>query len=342
MNTSTNTTQKTSSGTIYAPAADPYQQPALATLIPQGLGWLSLTILTILLLACSVVGLNTTELLFQKQFFGNTESFTRTLTAVRDCLDLRSTGSLAHWASQMFLIAAAAVAWSIRGMRQHRRDDYKGRFRAWGWFACLLLFTSLSSQVPIGKVLAASIIDCTGVSFGPQGFGWWLALCTLFITSNALWAFLPLQHRFGVALCFSISVVLWLGSASCTWILATQQAGDSIIISGNAMWVLATAMMLITMLTAAQNVIREVRGEGLNTPPSKAIPAHTSHNEHASTEASLSVSNKNIDDEGIFVESTDDQTEFINGSEPIKPQSRRLTKAEKKRMKRQARLQKAG
>ena len=332
LNPSPHENENPSPGAVYAPAADPHQQPALATIMPQGIGWLSITILVILTMACSVIGLSTAELVLQKQFLGNTETFNRTLAAVRDCLDLRSTGSLAHWISNVFLISAAAVAWSIRGMRQHRRDDYKGRFRAWGWFACLLFMTSLSSNVPIGTVFATFIIDCTGISFGPEGFGWWLVTCTFSIASIALWAFLPLQRRVGVGIWFTSSVILWLTSAACTWILAARQAGDQILITGSAAWVLTTAMILITMLTAAQTVIREVRGEG----------AHTSHNSHTISGSSYQVSNENVDDEATFVETAEEKTEFIDGSEPIKPRSRRLTKAEKKRMKRRARLQKAG
>jgi hypothetical protein len=58
------------------------------------------------------------------------------------------------------LAIAATVALVVRAMRRHRRDDYRGRYRAWGWLAGLLVgATSLATHAEVLDLLLASYRD---------------------------------------------------------------------------------------------------------------------------------------------------------------------------------------
>lgn len=329
-------------GADYAPAAAPERQPALAAFLPTGIGGLAGVTAGILTIAAMITGPSLAEMVLARPLFTDGGRFARTLAAFRGCFDLTAPGGLAAWTSQILLLAAALVAWAVRGMRRHRRDDYNGRFRAWGWMAAMLVIGSLTAVVPLGACLAAFMVDATGVSFGPGGLGWWNAVATVAVGAVSLWAVLPLHERLGTSLWLGASAVLWATSLVCTWIAATGAGSLGVTLVGQAAWTFATATALVAMLAAARSVIREIRGE--------AVPAARRPKKQAPSKPVVEDAAE-ADDEGeepdvaeepvVFVESSD-SAEFTDGSDEELPTGRKLTKAERKRLKRMARLQQAG
>jgi hypothetical protein len=329
-------------GADYAPAAAPERQPALATILPTGLGGLAIAAVGILFVAATVIGPSLAEIALGQPLVAPDGRFSRTLAAVQNCLDLKSPGSLAVWAGQMLLVTAALTAWSVRGMRRHRRDDYNGRFRAWGWMASLLVIASLATRVPLRGLVASVIADATGLTFGPEGLGWWIALATVALTAVSLWAVLPLHDRTGTALWLGTSAILWAISLGCTWIAATGAGSTRIVVAGQAAWILAASTTLIAMLTAARSVIREIRGEATAAAPRRVQKPAKSTIVAADPPESAPESDDRTDEEDpvVFVESSE-SADFTDGSEESAA-GRKLTKAERKRLKRMARLQQAG
>jgi hypothetical protein len=72
-------------------------------------------------------------------------------------LDAGQRGSLAAWYSSALLAAAAALAIVVFGIRAHRVDDYRGRYRVWLWTAAALVWLSLDA--------ATGIHDSLGLGF---------------------------------------------------------------------------------------------------------------------------------------------------------------------------------
>lgn len=329
-------------GADYAPAAAPERQAALATILPTGIGGLAVAVVGILFVVATVTGPSLAEIALGRPLITPGGRFARSLTAVQGCLDINASGNIAVWAGQMLLVAAALVAWAVRGMRRHRRDDYNGRFRAWGWMAALLLIASLATRVPLGGLVASFMADATGVAFGPSGLGWWIILTVAALATVSLWAALPLHERTGTALWLGSSAILWAISLGCAWAGASGAGSMRIAVAGQAAWILAAATALIAMLTAARSVIREIRGEAapavarrekkpVTSRPVVAGPSDADSESDEPAEASEPV---------VFVESSE-STDFTDGSE--EPDAgRKLTKAERKRLKRMARLQQAG
>ncbi len=329
-------------GADYAPAAAPERQPALAAFLPTGIGGLAGVTAGILTIAAMMTGPGLAEMVLGRPLFTDGGRFARTLAALRGCFDLTAPGSLAAWTSQILLLAAALVAWAVRGMRRHRRDDYNGRFRAWGWMAAMLVIGSLTAVAPLGTCLAAFIVDASGVSFGPGGLGWWIAVATIAVGAVSLWAVLPLHERLGTALWLGTSAILWATSLGCTWIAATSAGSLGITLVGQAAWTFATATALVAMLAAARSVIREIRGEAVSAArrpkkqaPSKPLVEDAAEADDESEEPGFA------EEPVVFVESSD-SADFTDGSEEDLPTGRKLTKAERKRLKRMARLQQAG
>jgi hypothetical protein len=325
----------------YAAEALPERQPAIATLLPTGRGGLALAAAAILtvLAGSLLVGGYQPAIDAVGRLCG--ERFARSVAALRSCFDPRSMLSLAGWLSQILLVVAAAVALVVRLMRRHRRDDYRGRYRAWGWLAAIFIGASFAAQVPLARLVGLLVVEATGIPFGPDGFGWWVAAMSLLCGGVALWAVLPLHERLATAVWLSAGLLSWTMAAACGWIGAGR---GSLAAATQAAWVLGSGFMAIAMLAAARSVIREVRGEaGRSSRPRAAAPAVGRQAERAVDEAPVAEPDAWHEYEGSAAGAGDDEGEtsytdgFTDGSDEDRP-TRHLSKAERKRLKKLARL----
>lgn len=323
----------------YSPEALPERQPAIATLLPTGLGGLALAAAAIAVVLGAALAVGGHEPLLAAAGRAAGPRFARTMAAVRDCFDPRSALSLAGWLAHLLLFAAAAVALVVRFMRRHRRDDYRGRYRAWGWLAGLLVMASLAAQVPVGRVVGGFVAEATGVMLGPQGCGWWLILSGTLLGAVSLWAVLPLHERLATALWLAAGLTAWAASAACAWL---GDGRDLLTIVMHATWAAGSGLVALAVLAAARSVIREVRGEAGRDAkprrqteparpqqPARAAAANPWPTDHAGGEAA-----DEADDVGYTA------AEYTDGSDDDRS-LRHLSKAERKRLRKLARLNRA-
>jgi len=309
----------------YDPEAHPERQRGPATLLPTGIGRLALAIAAILVPLAAALAAAAAEHLFGRQVFAGGGRFARTLAAAGAVLDAASVAALPMWLGQMFLVAAAGVALIVRLMRRHRRDDYKGRFRAWGWMAALLLVTACAGAVPLGRLFGAAMADATGIAFGPGGSGWWIGLATLAFAAVSLWAVLPLHERVGTAVWLTLALVAFGASATAGWLADGRQ---SVVAAGLAAWSLGGALALVALLVAARSVIREVRGEcgrPARTKPAREKPAAAVRDTAERGESQVAEP----------VAADDGDTVYTDGSDH---DERHMSKAERKRLRKLARM----
>jgi len=336
----------------YAPEALPERQPSLATLIPTSLGGFMLVAAGLLALLAAAVGPNLWEAFSGTPIFRlDAARFRGTLAVIRRCLDLHSLLSLGGWLAQGCLVAATATALSVRLMRRHRRDDYQGRFRAWGWLAGLFTLTAFAGQVPLGTLFATFVSEATGIRLGPDGMGWWVAMSGLLFSSVALWAILPLHERAATAIWLTLCLGAWAGAAAAGWIAAGESspARELHEAVGNACWIGGGVLAAIAMLAAARSVLREVRG--------LSSPAATSRRSAAAESPRTAVPTATAADSGdgqprgpagdAGEDERRDQPVFIDADEgsdaddDAGQSGRHLSKAERKRLKKLARMGRA-
>ena len=168
-------------------------------------------------------------------------------------------------------------------------------------------------------------------------------MATVALGAVSLWAVLPLHERLGTSLWLGTSAVLWAITLGCTWVAATGTGSLRIALVGQAAWTFAAATVLVAMLAAARSVIREIRGEAATAvarrPKKSALSKPVAEDgAEADDESDDGVA---AEEPMVFVESSD-SAEFTDGSEEDLSAGRKLTKAERKRLKRMARLQQAG
>lgn len=331
----------------YAPEALPERQPAIATLLPTGLGSFSLVAATILTLVGLAIGVGAYEPLQREAGRAVGDRFAPTLAAVGTCVDARSGATLAGWISQILLVGSGVVALVVRLMRRHRRDDYRGRYRAWGWLAGLFCIASCGSHMPLGSLLGTLVADTTGIPLGPQGYGWWVVLSTTLLGVVSLWAVLPLHERSATAIWLALGLAAWGASACCVWI---GNGRETVAIAANATWAVGSGLVAVAMLAAARSVIREVRGECRNrvspakpeqsektsgklfacaTPPQASQPASGWQEEEFAQETDDKAGESHESSVPSYTESADSEDDR---------ETRYLSKAERKRMKKLARI----
>ena len=315
----------------YAAEAHPERQRGPAVLLPTGIGGLGMAALAILgpVLGAAVVG--AWETVTGRVPLVPAGRFARSLAALVACCDPVSLASLQGWLAQSWLLAAAAVALVVRLMRRHRLDDYRGRHRAWGWMAVMLVVTALAGAVPVGPLVAAALVDSTGIVLGPDGIGWWIAIATTAWVTVALWAVLPLRERAGTACWLVLALAAW-GGAAVAEVLAAGRL--SWIVGGRAAWAVGAALAAVAMLAAARSVIREVRGQvtvGRSAPSARKTQTEAADREGDDDEVRFDAV---TDSAAADTEDDDAAAAYVDGSES---EHRHLSKAERKRLKRLAR-----
>ncbi|MFM7108763.1 MAG: hypothetical protein ACKOZU_09240 [Planctomycetaceae bacterium] len=316
----------------YAADAHPERQRGPAVLLPTGIGGVTLAALTILAPVLGAAAVGAWETVAGRPLIVPAGRFARSLEALAACCDPRSLASLQGWLAQAWLLMAAAVALVVRLMRRHRLDDYRGRYRAWGWMAMLLVLTALAGAVPVGRLAGAMLVDATGIALGPDGIGWWITIAAAAWLAVGLWAVLPLRERAGTACWLGLALAAWGGAAAAEWLAAGR---DAWIVGGRAAWALGASLAAVALLVAARSVIREVRGQV--APRTAATPAR--NGEPAAPGAAdedVEVRFDPVTDSAAAESDEDDDSPaFVDGSEP---EHRHLSKAERKRLKKLARM----
>jgi hypothetical protein len=88
-------------------------------------------------------------------------------------LDVAQDASLATWLAAAWLGCAASLALVIYTMRRHRLDDYRGRYRMWLYAVPILLWLSLEQTAALGATLQAALHVWTGWSLLDAAAPYW-------------------------------------------------------------------------------------------------------------------------------------------------------------------------
>lgn len=156
----------------YAPGAKLVQQRRLIDLLPNtwlaaGL-WLAAGVFAIAALAAGQIWLPAIA--------------SRISAAAAVSLDVESRGSLASWLASLWLLAAAIISFQIYSIRRHKLDDYRGRYRWWLLGAAAWFVMSIDATSGIHELFAAIMVHFTGYAGAGGGRIWWLGGSALVLT----------------------------------------------------------------------------------------------------------------------------------------------------------------
>ena len=280
------------------------------------------------------------------EFMPDGGKYSLSVDILRGGFGLQGQANLAGWLTQTFLLLATGVALILRSLQRNRCDTKKPGFRLWGALAIVLASTSLATTLPIGPAVAAALLQSTNTPFGPQGLGWWASVGSLCICISVLATFLKLRERLASFLALTPGLLLWCASTACVWFSVSD---PRLLLLANATWLAGSGCILFAMLLAVRSSLREIDGfckQKKGPAPKKKTRLITSAARPSSPNDTRPIATTAIDFEEVPNHGTASQpptqaetaieNEF-GSSDHEPPLQRRLSKSERRRLRKLAR-----
>jgi hypothetical protein len=249
------------------------------------------------------------------------------------------------WTTAMAMLVIAMLAKLTFSLRRHRVDDYAGRYRVWKWIGWGALAMSVNAVAPVHELLAKTAVTATGWSLTAAGAEWWLAPLALV----GGWIFVRLLLEIGEsrsALAFTlIGAGCYLAAAVGVLGFAPASLGPWGAALTNALPLVGATFALAGMMVFARYVVLDVQGlidhaprpvaekpakpEKTEAKPSTpvATPAKAAPAPIPTVAAATGQETEESHDEE-WSDDAEDNDDFAN---------RKLSKADKKRLRRQNR-----
>jgi hypothetical protein len=180
--------------------------------------------------------------------------------AAASVLDLKDPRSASGWLAAMLLAAASLVAWFVYSLRRHRVDDYYGRYRVWIWtaLACLVVSLGEASSLPM---LARGLFDrAAQASNVSEPLVWQACVATLLAVAGLRLALEMWRCRGALALLMVCAAsFLVAAAANHGWLL--RDAADHRLLVEHAAWLAGYVVLLTTLLVYARYVTLEIEGK---------------------------------------------------------------------------------
>lgn len=242
-------------------AFDGMQPTGLAALVPVGWVRFSLAVIACVAPAVASAALAVWETATGRPFVAAEGRFATTLQVLRTAFDPTAVRAVPDWIAHASLCLAAAFAVAVRSLARQRRDDYVGRYRAWGWLAGLFIVTSFAAAAPLGQLVSAALGDATGMRPGPGGMGWWVGIAAITLLTAVLWAILPLRERSTTIVWTVTAALSWSGAMVGAWLTASETVvWTHQILAARIAWWAGCSLALVSMLAATRAVLREIHG----------------------------------------------------------------------------------
>ena len=245
---------------------------------------------------------------------------------------------LLNWTAAVVMVLAAVAATVVYSLRRYRVDDYRGRYRAWRFAALVGIAASANAVAGVHVLVAEAGATLLGKSYLPGGAGWWLVPVTLV----AGWVLLRIAFdaaecrssfaAFSLAgLLFSSAAVFSIGLVPSPLLVDATSAAPMLLLGGYVMTMAGCLFYARYVVLDVQGLI-EHRG---------STPASTN-----STEArDVQRQPKQTESAGAGVSKQDEPLAWVDGSEPEEQEprerSRKLSKAEKRRLRKRQSNQRA-
>ncbi|MEM8946478.1 MAG: hypothetical protein AAGD11_15000 [Planctomycetota bacterium] len=236
------------------------------------------------------------------------------------------------WMSATVLLLTVGYARLVFSLRRHRVDDYRGRYRVWrtaGWAATLL---SINAVVALHPLIARYLGSLVEWQLLPEGAGWWLVPVTL------AGGWLMIKVMIEAAEC-KAALALYLLASVCLAVSGAHSAGWSPNwaaalpeVMSRSLPLVGFTFLLVGSQLFARYVILDVQGLIEHSAPIAEQPNEASKVGERAPSNQQPVPSIEEDEPAT-------QSSWVDGSEPEtdyeEQPTRRLSKAERKRLRKQ-------
>jgi hypothetical protein len=198
-------------------------------------------------------------------------------------LRLDRNGSMAHWLASTLLVVAAALAMFVYSLRRHRVDDYHGRYRVWLWTCAACLVASLVETTGLDRT-ARDLCGLVAKRASVSNDVLWPSIAGILGGGIGLRLYLEIRRsRAAVgtwaasSLSFAAALAAYQG-----WPLAVGDAGLPYWARGS--WLVGYVLVLTTFLLYARYVQLDVGGSLARRTKKKRIATRTETDENSQSE----------------------------------------------------------
>lgn len=267
--------------------------------------------------------------------------------------DATNPKSLATWLASASMLVVAVMATLVLTVRRRRVDDYRGRHRLWRGAVVMAILLSIDAATNLHTVFAEAISTATGIRLMAGGAEWWLGLGAVAIGWVAVRVLLDIKES---KLAFSTAILATV--AGLTAVIGPLAAlGGTMAVAIASLAQVACYLLVGVALVAYMRFLRSDVAAGVATKPQKSrqsevrLATETVAKSRSKPQSSSASDNDQGADRGQTrrkakrekaaqqAESTNSQ--WTDGSDGYadsydeQHSSRRLSKSERKRLRKQ-------
>jgi hypothetical protein len=329
---------------VYAPGAKPENQHRVTDLVPTSYLTVGLWFFGGLLV---IVSLAAAHLWMPKLAAAMAEE----RLAV---LELGGSGALASWFASLALAIATIFSLVVYSIQRHKVSDYRGHYRWWLVAAGMWLVMSMDSTAAVHDLFRVAMTRVSGYSAPAGGAVWWIACWGLLLVAVSVRLVLdmkvcrPATVTYGAALaCWSAGLAIGLSGAKFGSLGAVMPA-EVCKLLGHLLLVASLALYARHILLHVQGLLPQRKSKAAKEKARretktlvdaagntlKIDAAHTAANSAASRTDLKPHSVPSSQSARAAVSSDADESDDLDDEEDNQTRGRKLSKAERRKMRR--------
>ncbi len=175
--------------------------------------------------------------------------------------DFAARGNLAAWFSSMSLVLSTVLMLAIYSVRQHRLDDYRGRFTIWLWAAGWAAFCSLDATAGLHHAVRGICVVLSGTAVHGDGSIWWVFVYSVVFGFLAVRLMVEMQPSRIALASLLTSVLSYAISALVLLELVPTLVGRLATIAHVTSLMLGHLLLVFSLLTHARYVMMDALGK---------------------------------------------------------------------------------
>ena len=254
--------------------------------------------------------------------------------------DLAGHGNLANWFASSVLLVSSLASLLVLSIRRHKADDYNGRYRIWLWAAAVWFVMSVDETAGLHHGFQGLMFGLTGTRITGDGALWWMlpyGLVLLAIGGRLVFELLACR----AAVAFYALAGLMLGAAVAVHLNAIPYplAAEYLVMLEEGLELTGDWCLLMSLALFARFTILEAEGGLRHSGKSKRVKQKTTEGRRSRDEDESSTGASNASghqrSRTHATTSTGTQLRFDSAQSAGTSGQRRLSKAERRAMKRE-------
>jgi hypothetical protein len=174
-------------------------------------------------------------------------------------LDFTEPGSIANWLAAMMLAWSAVMSAQILNLRRHRVDDYRARYRVWLWMTVLLVLCSMDAVANWHLMIGSGVQRLLGSSASMSPQTCWLMVAGVLLLAVGVRLGFEMWKCRGAIAAMIASIVTYAALMVAMLSVFPLEATLSVHVT-TTLSLLANALAWLTTLVYARHVYLDAQG----------------------------------------------------------------------------------